>query len=455
MTIRTNNQQHHTITNGNNTTQQQQPAAASPNLIPAASVSAAASRHSSLGLGAGIPDSSHGHGHGLHGGQRVPQESSNSSTLPTVQATGATADETAEQVLLSSFKAAALSVTQLYKDSLKFQRAEHAKGYEAALQDLLAFISNHPVVQEKKDLGMTEDEIRQTTSLSIDDVVRFISNARAMNCNSAAVAGVGNDMHLHQQQQHQQEQQQHLQAQQAQQQAHEQQQQQQQLHQQQLLQQQQLQQQEQQHQHEQQQQQQFIQQQQQQQQQSMEQQHLQQQQLHHQQQQQQQLQQQQHQQQQPLSNGGGGGGGGPQLSSSIAAATPSSIFPSDAFTFTPPIFHPGLGATGTTGAFQSIFPGQEGGIGQQMAVDSLKRRYALQDFNVAASRMMAGANHNNNTINNINSPANSNINMIGNNGRMMGGGNQPLNLNLNVNMDSFGAFHDQPPFKRGRRREGE
>ncbi|KAK3826392.1 MAG: hypothetical protein J3R72DRAFT_426454 [Linnemannia gamsii] len=246
MTIRTNNQQHHAITNGNNTTQQQQPAAASPNLIPAASVSAAASRHSSLGLGAGIPDSSHGHGHG-HGGQRVPQETNSSSTTPTAQAAGATADETAEQVLLSSFKAAALSVTQLYKDSLKFQRAEHAKGYEAALQDLLAFISTHPVVQEKKDLGMTEDEIRQTTSLSIDDV----------------------------------------------------------------------------------------------------------------------------------------------------------------------------------------------------------------DFNMAASRMMAGANHNNSNINNINNPANNNINMMGNNSRMMGGGNQPLNLNLNVNMDSFGAFHDQPPFKRGRRREGE
>ncbi|KAF9122953.1 hypothetical protein BGW39_009387 [Mortierella sp. 14UC] len=426
MTIRTNSGQHHASINGTNTAQ---PVVASPNLNPAAA--------------AGIPDSAHGHGH-EHGhghGQRMPQETSNSGNTPAAQAQGTTtADETPEQVLLSSFKAAALSVTQLYKDSLKLQRAEHAKGYEAALQDLLAFISTHPVVQEKKDLGMTEDEIRQNTSLSIDDIVRFISNARAMNCNSAAAAAVvGNDMHLHQQQQ--QQQQQHLQAQQ---QAHEQQQQQ--LHQQQLLQQQHQQhqqaQQEQQHQHEQQQQQQFLQQQQQQQQQqqTMEQQHLQQQQLHHQ-QQQQQLQQQQ--QQQPLVGNGGGGGGGPRLSSSIAAA-PSPIFPSDAFTFTAPIFHPGLGA-GQTGAFQSIFPGQEGGIGQQMAVDSLKRRYALQDFNMATSRMMTGANNNN--------TANSN-NMLNNNGRMMGG-NQPLNLNLNVNMDAFGAFHDQPPFKRNRRREGE
>ena len=59
---------------------------------------------------------------------------------------------------------------------------------------------------------------------------------------------------------------------------------------------------------------------------------------------------------------------------------------------------------------------------------------------MATSRMMSGTNNNNNINNNI----------VGNNGRIMA--NQPLNLNL---MDSFGAFHDQPPFKRGRRREGE
>ncbi|KAK5809693.1 hypothetical protein F5H01DRAFT_349967 [Linnemannia elongata] len=170
------------------------------------------------------------------------------------------------------------------------------------------------------------------------------------------------------------------------------------------------------------------------------QQHLQQQQQLHHQQQQQQLQQQQQQQQQQALVSNGGGGGGPRLSSSIAS--PTSIFPSDAFTFTAPIFHPGLGAgQAGVGAFQSIFPGQEGGIGQQMAVDSLKRRYALQDFNTAASRMMSGTNNQNNNINS---------NLVSNNGRMMA--NQPLNLNL---MDSFGAFHDQPPFKRGRRREGE
>ncbi|KAG0074382.1 hypothetical protein BGZ90_010812 [Linnemannia elongata] len=412
MTIRTNTNQHqhHTITNGPNTSQQ--PAVASPNLASPA-ITPVSSRHPSLATSEGA----HGHGHAhAQGGQ--PNNNSNN---PTPTAPTADVGETPEQVLLASFKAAALSVTQLYKDSLKNQRAEHAKGYEAALQDLLAFMTTHPVVQEKKDLGMSEDEIRQTTSLSIDDVVRFIANARAMNCNSAAAAGVatGNDLHLHQQQQQQQQQ---LQAQQA----HEQQQQQ--LHQQQLL-----------HQQQQEQQQQQYLQQHQQQQTIEQQQHLQQQQQLHHQQQQQQLQQQQQQQQQALVSNGGGGGG-PRLSSSIAS--PTSIFPSDAFTFTAPIFHPGLGAgQAGVGAFQSIFPGQEGGIGQQMAVDSLKRRYALQDFNTAASRMMSGTNNQNNNINS---------NLVGNNGRMMA--NQPLNLNL---MDSFGAFHDQPPFKRGRRREGE
>ncbi|KAG0353459.1 hypothetical protein BGZ54_002237, partial [Gamsiella multidivaricata] len=73
--------------------------------------------------GASIPLShppvSTGAGHGtVHPQESVAEESST------------------EQVLLASFKAAALSVTQLYKDSLKHQRAEHAKGYEAALQDL-------------------------------------------------------------------------------------------------------------------------------------------------------------------------------------------------------------------------------------------------------------------------------------------------------------------------------
>ncbi|KAF9948211.1 hypothetical protein BGZ70_002313 [Mortierella alpina] len=294
-------------------------------------------------------------------------------------------EESSEQVLLASFKAAALSVTQLYKDSLKHQRAEHAKGYEAALQDFLAFIANHPAVQEKKEQGQSEDEIRQSTSLSVDEIVSFISNARSMNCSAAGNEALQHQPHQQQQQQH------HIHGQ-------EQQQQQQQLQQQQILQQQQ--------------QQQYLQQQQQEQEQQRQQQQQQQQQ-HQQHQQEQQQQSHQSHQQQPL--------GTLQPSAGAAGLPPPAsapIFPSDAFTFTAPIFHPGLDQS----SLQGLYSGPEGGIGQQMAVDSLKRRYALQDFNIAANRMAAA---------------------------------NATRLSNPMNLDVFSAFHDQPPFKRGRRREGE
>ncbi|KAF9954467.1 hypothetical protein BGZ72_004572 [Mortierella alpina] len=269
------------------------------------------------------------------------------------------AEESSEQVLLASFKAAALSVTQLYKDSLKHQRAEHAKGYEAALQDFLAFISNHPAVQEKKERGQSEDEIRQSTSLSVDEIVSFISNARSMNCTAAGNEALQHQPHQQQQHLHAQEQQQL---------------------QQQILQQQQQEQEQQ-----------------------------------RQQQQQQQQEQQNHQSHQQPSHGTlQSSAGAPGLPPPASAP----VFPSDAFTFTAPIFHPGLDQS----SLQGLYSGPEGGIGQQMAVDSLKRRYALQDFNIAANRMAAA---------------------------------NATRLSNPMNLDAFSAFHDQPPFKRGRRREGE
>ncbi|KAG0331430.1 hypothetical protein BG000_010923 [Podila horticola] len=259
-------------------------------------------------------------------------------------------EESTEQVLLASFKAAALSVTQLYKDSLKHQRAEQAKGYEAALQDFLAFISNHPLVQEKKSQGLSEDEIRQTTSLTIDDIVSFIRNAHSSsrsnfkrklkrrlkpklkpkqklrhtnNCfsnNNNNISRANNNNRS-------------------------------------------------------------------------------------------------------SNNSSNNKNKNSNSSSSNKQAFPphtasAPLFPSDAFTFSAPIFHAGLDQA----ALQGIFPaGPEGGIGQQM-VDSLKRRYALQDFNLAASRMAAA---------------------------------NATRLSNPMNLDVFG-FHDgQPPFKRGRRREGE
>ncbi|KAI9305247.1 hypothetical protein BJ944DRAFT_142278, partial [Cunninghamella echinulata] len=46
--------------------------------------------------------------------------------------------------LMDSFKAAALKVTTLYKDSLVQNRKAYASGYQQALQDLYEFISSHP-----------------------------------------------------------------------------------------------------------------------------------------------------------------------------------------------------------------------------------------------------------------------------------------------------------------------
>ncbi|CAO3590097.1 unnamed protein product [Absidia cylindrospora] len=52
--------------------------------------------------------------------------------------------ETPENALMDSFKAAALKVTTLYKDSLVQSRQAYTSGYQQALQDLYEFISSHP-----------------------------------------------------------------------------------------------------------------------------------------------------------------------------------------------------------------------------------------------------------------------------------------------------------------------
>ncbi|ORZ21645.1 hypothetical protein BCR42DRAFT_407994 [Absidia repens] len=51
---------------------------------------------------------------------------------------------TSENALMDSFKAAALKVTTLYRDSLVQNRKAYASGYQQALQDLYEFISSHP-----------------------------------------------------------------------------------------------------------------------------------------------------------------------------------------------------------------------------------------------------------------------------------------------------------------------
>ncbi|KAI8071138.1 uncharacterized protein B0P05DRAFT_474086 [Gilbertella persicaria] len=52
--------------------------------------------------------------------------------------------ESTENALLDSFKAAALKVTTLYKDSLSQNRKAYAAGYQQALQDLYEFLSSTP-----------------------------------------------------------------------------------------------------------------------------------------------------------------------------------------------------------------------------------------------------------------------------------------------------------------------
>ncbi|KAH8555625.1 hypothetical protein BGW37DRAFT_511527 [Umbelopsis sp. PMI_123] len=52
--------------------------------------------------------------------------------------------ESTENALMDSFKAAALKVTTLYKDSLVQNRKAYAAGYQQALQDLYGFITSHP-----------------------------------------------------------------------------------------------------------------------------------------------------------------------------------------------------------------------------------------------------------------------------------------------------------------------
>lgn len=52
--------------------------------------------------------------------------------------------ESTENALMDSFKAAALKVTTLYKDSLVQNRKSYAAGYQQALQDLFEFISTQP-----------------------------------------------------------------------------------------------------------------------------------------------------------------------------------------------------------------------------------------------------------------------------------------------------------------------
>ncbi|KDQ11337.1 hypothetical protein BOTBODRAFT_114572, partial [Botryobasidium botryosum FD-172 SS1] len=61
----------------------------------------------------------------------------------------------AEKDLLNNFKAAALSITTLYKSSLKTSKRSYSAGYEACLTDVLHFIQAGVSVDVDNGGGMT------------------------------------------------------------------------------------------------------------------------------------------------------------------------------------------------------------------------------------------------------------------------------------------------------------
>jgi hypothetical protein len=77
-----------------------------------------------------------------------------------------------EKSLLASFRTAARSVTQLYKDAQKIQRHAHQQGYEQCLQDLLDFIAAHPNVQQR-------DARTGSALIPADDLVDYIRTQHA------------------------------------------------------------------------------------------------------------------------------------------------------------------------------------------------------------------------------------------------------------------------------------
>ncbi|SAL95299.1 hypothetical protein [Absidia glauca] len=97
--------------------------------------------------------------------------------------------ESSENALMDSFKAAALKVTTLYKDSLVQNRKAYASGYQQALQDLYEFISSHPCTT------MSQQESFATPMeqgfLPVQDLLTY---ARQRNDQLASDMGVSSGM---------------------------------------------------------------------------------------------------------------------------------------------------------------------------------------------------------------------------------------------------------------------
>ncbi|RUS23563.1 hypothetical protein BC938DRAFT_474952 [Jimgerdemannia flammicorona] len=88
--------------------------------------------------------------------------------------------ESSEHALMASFKAAAFSVTQLYKDSLRQNRRAYAAGYEQCLQDLYGFLTSHPATLVSSD----------QSAIPVQDLLNF---ARSKNAQLQSEAHKNND----------------------------------------------------------------------------------------------------------------------------------------------------------------------------------------------------------------------------------------------------------------------
>ncbi|KAL1916984.1 uncharacterized protein VTP21DRAFT_5181 [Calcarisporiella thermophila] len=78
-----------------------------------------------------------------------------------------------EQALVSSFRAAATSVTQLYKSATSLQRRAYQAGYEQCLQDLYAYLVSHPHIEAyRQHQGGSEGDVWHQ-SIPAGDVLAF------------------------------------------------------------------------------------------------------------------------------------------------------------------------------------------------------------------------------------------------------------------------------------------
>ncbi|KAG0166159.1 hypothetical protein DFQ28_001887 [Apophysomyces sp. BC1034] len=86
--------------------------------------------------------------------------------------------ESTENALIDSFKAAALKVTTLYKDSLVQNRKAYAAGYQQALQDLYGFITSHPSTTISQRNGSVATPVERGF-LPVEDLLGFARQRNA------------------------------------------------------------------------------------------------------------------------------------------------------------------------------------------------------------------------------------------------------------------------------------